>query len=150
MKRPFPTPVLSRSVVDRSAVHRGDEPWLAIAWQAPGTKVLRVFGQQVAVEGAEVVTAHPGDVPPERRLFLGEHAESAYFAVIQDEPDPALEYAGLRELGVTVDDVHAGLIVHAIAVANSETGEPSIPTRTGACAGSGLNGSPSWITATGQ
>lgn len=124
MKRPLPTPALSRSVVDRSAVHRGDEPWLAIAWHAPATKVIRVFGQQVAVAGEEVVTGHPGDVPPERRLFLGEHAESAYFAIMQDEPDPELEYAGLRELGVTVDDLHAGLIVHAIAVANWHAAHP--------------------------
>ena len=28
---------------------------------------------------------------------------------------------------------------NAIAVANSETGEPSTPTRTGACAGCGIN-----------
>jgi hypothetical protein len=32
----------------------------------------------------------------------------------------------------------------------TDAGEPSMPTSTGACAGWAINGSSSWITATGQ
>ncbi len=38
----------------------------------------------------------------------------------------------------------------AISVANSEVGEPSTPTSTGACADRGGSGSSSWMIATGQ
>ena len=38
----------------------------------------------------------------------------------------------------------------AIAVANSDAGEPSMPTNTGNCEGPSRIGASSWITATGQ
>ena len=39
---------------------------------------------------------------------------------------------------------------NAIAVANSDAREPSIPTRTGSCADCSDDGTSSWMTATGQ
>ena len=50
------------------------------------------------------------------------------------------------------DKFHAAArrLVEGDRRADSDAGEPSIPTTTGAIAGVGINGSSSWITATGQ
>ena len=109
---------LARAEADRSAVRRGDAGWLSERWARPETRVLQVYGQQVAVWGSRLATDAPRDVPPGRRFFLGEHRGAAYFAVVVDEPEPVREYAGLRRLGGELGDLEVGLVVHAIALAN--------------------------------
>ncbi|MGH8937916.1 MAG: NAD(+) diphosphatase, partial [Actinomycetes bacterium] len=81
----LPGLALSRAVVDRAADRRADEQWLADAWDAPGTGVVRLAdGGAAAVVGDPPVLdlAVRPDVPAAHRFFLGlDDAGTAYFAV---------------------------------------------------------------------
>jgi len=113
---------MARAAVDRASQHRSDAGWLERAWSSPGTRVVRVHDGRVAVTGEPPrldLDEHP-DAPPERRLFLGVHEGDAYFAAVLDgaltAADPA--YRGLREIGGDLDARDAGLVVHAVSLAN--------------------------------
>jgi NAD+ diphosphatase len=120
----LPDLALSRAVVDRDAVRRTDPDWLASAWKEPTTKVLRLLGDRVAVTGNPPRLDLDGrsDVPAERRIFLGTHDGTAYFAALEDGPDSGDEHAprylGLREIGASLGDLEAGIAVHAVSLAN--------------------------------
>jgi NAD+ diphosphatase len=119
---------LSRSAVDRAAHLRGDEAWLAARWSDPTTRVLVLdHGRtQVSGEPPTLATVRPEHAPPGLRLLLGvDPAGAACFAVATDagqhpdlgEPDGS-RWAGLREVGALLGDAEAGLLVHAVALAN--------------------------------
>jgi NAD+ diphosphatase len=125
----LPGLALSRAVVDRDAGRRTDEAWLAAAWADPASRVVRVRDGRVAVHGDEARLDLDGrpDVPDDRRLLLGTHDGVAYLAVLEDGPDHAVDgggdehapsYLGLREVGALLDDLEAGLVVHAVSLAN--------------------------------
>ncbi len=116
---------LARAVVDRAAQHRTDAAWLERAWSGPGTRIVRVHDGRVAVTGDPPhldLDVRP-DVPDTQRFFLGVLDDVAYFAAVVDEPpvlddgsDPA--FLGLREVGAALDARDAGLVVHAVSLAN--------------------------------
>jgi len=113
---------LARAAVDRASEHRGDPVWLAQAWSSPGTRVVLVHDGRVAVTGEPSrldLGEHP-EVPEEQRLFLGVHEGAAYFAAVMEEPGTAAQpaYRGLREIGADLDARDAGLVVHAVSLAN--------------------------------
>ena len=126
MSRPaLPDLALSRAVVDRAAHRRSDPAWLAAAWAAPATRVVLLR------DGAAAVTGDPPRLdldgrphgPADGRFLLGVDDEGvAYFAV--DGGDEAAgrtsgrTYGGLREVGALLDDRDAGLLVHAVSLAN--------------------------------
>jgi NAD+ diphosphatase len=118
---------LSRGRVDRAAGRRRDDAWLAAAWRAPSTRVLVVEDGQVPVgaDGVSVRWVPPSDVDPDAdRLLLGADADGrAWFAVAGPLP-AAASSAGLRELGPLLPDDEAGLVVHAIALANWHAAHP--------------------------
>jgi NAD+ diphosphatase len=146
----LPDLALSRAVVDRDAGRRTDRTWLAAAWRDPATRVVRLRGSRVAVTGdpprLDLGGARP-DVEEDARFFLGQHDGVAYFAaVLQEEPgrvdggdEPAAAYRGLREVGAVLDDLGAGLLVHAVSLANwhaihrrcPRCGEPTRPEHAG-------------------
>jgi NAD+ diphosphatase len=111
---------LSRAVVDRSADRRADEAWLARTYDLAGTRVLRLSGDAVAVLGdppALDLDVRP-DAPPEHRFFLGlDDDGTAYYAVVLDAADGGT-YRGLRQIGALLGDRDAGLVVHAVSLAN--------------------------------
>ncbi|MGN6332318.1 MAG: NAD(+) diphosphatase [Motilibacteraceae bacterium] len=123
---------LSRAAADRAAHHRTDEAWLDKAWADDATRVLAVSKGRVLVENvsdgpSETVRLHlvaPAKAPAGERMFLGEHAGTAYFAVRAERlvaplGDPGdLVEAGLREVGTLLDDLETGLLVDAVALAN--------------------------------
>ena len=119
---------LGRAVVDRDAGRRTDEEWLAQAWADPGTRVLHLQDGRVAVTGEpprlalDRATNGARDAGPDRRLFLGTQDGRAYFAVMGEGVDTGDEHGaqhlGLREIGATLDDLEAGLVVHAVSLAN--------------------------------
>ncbi len=117
----LPDLALSRAVVDRSADRRADDAWLTRTYDLAGTRVLRLSGDTVAVLGDPPVLdlgVRPDDAPPERRFFLGLDDEgTAYFAVTLDAPDGGT-YRGLRQIGALLGDRDAGLVVHAVSLAN--------------------------------
>jgi NAD+ diphosphatase len=113
---------LARAVVDRSADRRSDDAWLARAYDEPGTRVLRLSGHEIAVVGEPPVLdldTRP-DAAPASRFFLGLDEEGvAYFAVTVGSPPPDEgAYRGLREIGALLGDRDAGLVVHAVSLAN--------------------------------
>ncbi|MDH6141715.1 NAD+ diphosphatase [Kitasatospora sp. GP30] len=117
---------LARAGVDRAAHHRLDEPWLAAAWSHPTTKVLPISGGEAFVvdtpTGTELVLLPSFEVPEGGdRYFLGTDDDGvSYFALagetLPGRLDGDARPAGLREVGGTLSDRDAGLLVHAVAL----------------------------------
>jgi NAD+ diphosphatase len=143
---------LARGEVDRAAEHRADEAWLESAWADPGSRVLVVErGKAIVVldgERASLVLVPPAQAPDGVRFLLGVDAGGvAYFGVAGALPEPAaaagagteVRAAALREAGPLLADRDAGLMTHAVAVANfhdshhfcPNCGAPSEPASAG-------------------
>ena len=139
--------ILARETVDRATERRFDRAWLERTWADPGTRVLVVHHSRAlvrVVEGrAELVFVAPAEVPEGVRFLLGVETtgdgEVVYYGVsgpIEGAPDdpPAARGTGpgreaperdsaprplsLREAGSLLGDRDAGLMTHAVALAN--------------------------------
>jgi NAD+ diphosphatase len=122
---------LARGEVDRSAYLRADSEWLEAAWANPGSRVLVVErGRALCeLEGKPVrlVFTSSAQAPDGVRFLLGVDGDAvAYFGVAGPLPDPeeagpaesGVRPAYLREVGPLLSDRDAGLLTHAIALAN--------------------------------
>ena len=123
---------LARETVDRATERRSDPVWLAAAWAGPRTRVLVVNAGRALVrfsEGrADLVFVSPSEAPPGVRFLLGVDAAGViYFGV--DAPlqfpataprqtRPNVTPASLRQVGSLLGDRDAGLLTHAVALAN--------------------------------
>jgi NAD+ diphosphatase len=140
--------VLARETVDRATERRTDQAWLNTTWADPDTRVLVVDrGRalvQLAGDSGELVFISPGQAPPGVRFLLGvEDERTVYYGVSapleglgttpddagargtgpgRDRPDvhtgEVPKPMSLREAGSLLDDRDAGLLTHAIALAN--------------------------------
>ena len=152
-------PQLTRHEVERSTALRTDQDWLSTAWADPATRVLVVEdGQVVARIGdgaAELVFVSPEQAPDGDRFLLGvDSGEVAYFGVggplqtaegvaqeaaVGLDGEVSIRRAGLREAGVLLSDRDAGLLTHAVGLANwhavaghcSRCGAPTQPEMAG-------------------
>jgi len=141
---PLDSLALSRGTVDRLTEKRADPAWLDAAWADPGTRVLVVSdGQALARiddESAALIFVPPGQAPKGTRFLLGQDGAdgTVYFGVSGPLPPPvdgarpALLAPGgttppsppearamsLREVGTLLGDRDAGLLTHAVALAN--------------------------------
>ena len=124
MTSALPDLALARAVVDRDAGHRSDPDWLAAAWADPATRVLRLRDGRAAVVGEppRLDLAGRPELPEDRRVFLGTFEGVAYFAALEEGLDTGDEHAprylGLREVGARLPALDAGLVVHAVSLAN--------------------------------
>jgi NADH pyrophosphatase NudC (nudix superfamily) len=136
---------LSRSDADRTAIRRGDAGWLEAAWADQRTRVLVVHEGQAlmrhpepgapdradgssgpdgsgAASGAELVFVPPARAPEGIRFLLGVGADGVvYFGVAGALPAPGEGGArptSLRQAGPVLSDRDAGLMTHAVALAN--------------------------------
>jgi NAD+ diphosphatase len=117
---------LARAEVDRSAHLRADQAWLDAAWANPRTKVLVVEHGRVLCdmgrELARLIFIPPAQAPAGVRFLLGADRDGvAYFGVAGPLPEPSRETVRavpLREAGPLVSDRDAGLMTHAVALAN--------------------------------
>jgi NAD+ diphosphatase len=117
---------LARAEVDRSAHLRADQAWLDRAWADPGTRVLVVEHGRVLCdmgrEQARLVFTAPVQAPEGVRFLLGAGDDGvAYFGVAGRLPEPlraTIRPVPLREAGPLVSDRDAGLLTHAVALAN--------------------------------
>jgi NAD+ diphosphatase len=122
---------LTRYEVERCTARRGDAQWLATAWADPRTRVLVIEdGQALARIGdvaAELCYVSPEHSPEGARFLLGVDADDvAYFGVGAriaaadgvNASDADVRRAGLREAGALLSDRDAGLLTHAVALAN--------------------------------
>ena len=123
---PLDSLALSRGTVDRLTEQRTDRAWLDAAWADPGTRVLVVSdGQALARidddDSAALVFVPPDQAPEGTRFVLGQDADgTVYFGVsgpLPAAPDGARP-APLREVGTLLGDRDAGLLTHAVALAN--------------------------------
>jgi NAD+ diphosphatase len=117
---------LARGEVDRAAHLRSDADWLKAAWADPATRVIVVEHGQALCEfsdqRAELAFIAPGEAPDGVRFLLGVEAGGvAYFGVAGPLPEQAgsgVRPAYLREAGPLLSDRDAGLLTHAVALAN--------------------------------
>ena len=121
------TIALTRSQVERSAPLRANDAWLEKAWADPGTRVIVVEDGQALIRtgdgGVELIFVSPERAPSGVRFLLGVDADDvAYFGVGATPPAPddetGVKRAGLREAGHLLGDRDAGLLTHAIGLAN--------------------------------
>lgn len=118
---------LSRGSIDRAAERRGDDAWLATAWRSPETRVLVVADGTVALgdDGTSVQWVRPDAVDADAdRLLLGAAEDGQTWFAVAGAHQPDTRVAGLRELGPLLPDDQAGLVVHAIALANWHSAHP--------------------------
>jgi NAD+ diphosphatase len=153
--------ILARSGVDRASTRRNNDAWLAEAWSDETTRVLVLDGAQAMVDfgtsKASLILVPPSEAPDGERFLLGiDDAGIAYFAVAgpagglgagplpppgaaPPPTGPGTRPAGLRQVGPLLSDRDAGLMTHAVALANwhaSHThcprcGGPTVPVSAG-------------------
>ncbi len=131
---------LARGSVDRSTSRRADPGWVAAVWADPRTQVLVLDRRKAPVRmhdgGAELVLGPAAQAPAGLRFLLGvDDGGVAYFGVVAaaagGDAGPAwpagasagaaggeVRWAGLREAGPLLGDRDAGLLTHAVALAN--------------------------------
>jgi NAD+ diphosphatase len=118
---------LARGEVDRSSYLRGNDAWLAQAWESPDTRVVVAeHGRalcEVDDDRVALVFVSPVDAPEGVRFLLGVDEDStAYFGVVGPlaEPPPGAGVRAmlLREAGPLLSDRDAGLMTEAVALAN--------------------------------
>ena len=113
-------PALSRATVDRDAAARTDDVALDEAW--PTARVLVVSDGRALVAddaGPELVLVDAADAPDGERYYLGRDDSASYFAVNGPLPRrPGARPQGLREVGALLSDRDAGLLTHAVGLAN--------------------------------
>ncbi len=117
-------PALSRALVDRDAATRDDAAALEAAWGNASVLVVDEHGRAL-VDGTDLVLLGSGDVPDGERFYLGAHDGQAYFAVAGALPRRlGARPLGLREVGHLLGDRDAGLLVHAVGLANWHATHP--------------------------
>jgi NAD+ diphosphatase len=117
-------PALSRASVDRDARTREDPAALESAWRAADVLVVDADGR-VLVDGTDLVFVRPEEAPDGDRLYLG---GGRYFAVRGELPRRlGATPRGLREVGHLLGDRDAGLLVHAVGLANWHATHPCCP-----------------------
>ena len=143
---------LSRSTVDRATQRRGDAAWIEAAWADPDTRVLLVRDAQALVatrDGQlELVFVPPRQAPEGTKFLLGvDDAGVAYFGVSGGEDwaqgnrsdSSDVKPMALRTAGALLSDRDAGLLTHAVALANwhdththcPQCGTPTVPAPAG-------------------
>ena len=136
-----PRPALSRGTVDRDAVTREDPAALERVWA--DARVLVVEDAHALVleqDRPRLVLTPSADAPDGERFYLGRDADGPVFAVAA----PVGRMLGarrlsLREVGALLDDRDAGLLTHAVGLANwhathrrcPRCGAPTEPVRGG-------------------
>ena len=142
---------LSRSTVDRATARRADGVWVEAAWADPRSRVLVVSDSQAPVRSAdgrpELVFISSAEAPEGTKFLLGVDTDDvAYFGVSvpggvsrvrsgEDDVQPM----SLRQVGALLSDRDAGLLTHAVALANwhdththcPRDGTPTVPAPAG-------------------
>jgi NAD+ diphosphatase len=111
---------LARASLDRAAERRTDAAWLDSAWNDPARgRMLLVADGKAPVEDGRLMFAPPEQAADGERFLLGIDDDGLVYFGVQlpgSHPDPRA--VGLREAGAVLDERDAGLMVHAVALAN--------------------------------
>jgi NAD+ diphosphatase len=117
---------LSRGTIDRATILREDASWVESAWETPSTRVLVVSdGHALLGPDGALYFITTKQAPAGTRFFLGLETPAApprqiaYFGISGPLPDiPGTESVTLRQAGALLSDRDAGLLTHAVALAN--------------------------------
>jgi NAD+ diphosphatase len=130
---------LARGTVDRATAVREDPEWVAKAWADPGSRVLVISdGRALLGSDGSLVFASPAEAPAGTRFVLGVENSpdpsgsppapgglpapgppTVYFGVSGVLPAiPGAAPVSLRQAGAMLSDRDAGLMTHAVALAN--------------------------------
>jgi NAD+ diphosphatase len=121
-------PALARATVDRDAAARDDADALARAWESARVIVVDDGRALIDDDDPGLVFVDAADAPDGDRLYLGRDEEGAYFAVAAPLPRKlGARPQGLREVGALLGDRDAGLLVHAVGLANWHATHPHCP-----------------------
>jgi NAD+ diphosphatase len=139
--------VLARGTVDRVTHRRTDKDWIDAAWKDPRTRVLVVHDGHALVREDGLVFVTPEEAPAGTRFLLGQDSDGVvYFGVSGPLGAPSAPSAAegvrvvsLREVGALLSDRDAGLLTHAVALANWHDthvrcpldGTPTVPDPAG-------------------
>jgi NAD+ diphosphatase len=132
------SPPLARSTLDRAALRRKDEAWLAEAWAGGLVLVVdQAKGGRALVRdrpdgGTELILLLPGEAPEAERWFLGLDPDGTPIWTV-DAALPVVDGARpatLRDIGHLLDARDAGLFTAAAALANWHASHKFSP-RTG-------------------
>ena len=134
---------LARGTVDRVTARRTDKDWIDAAWKDPRTRVLVVHDGHALVRSDEkLVFLAPEKAPAGTRFLLGEDTDSTIYFGVSAPLGPAtgsIRATSLREVGALLSDRDAGLLTHAVALANWHDthlrcpldGTPTVPDAAG-------------------
>jgi NAD+ diphosphatase len=140
---------LSRATVDRAVERRTDAQWLEQAWADPRSRVLVVSDSRALVDLTggryELAWLSPSAAPEGTRFLLGVDSDGvAYFGVSGELVTPStqqreLKALQLRQVGADLSARDAGLLTHAVALANwhdththcPRCGAPTVPHPAG-------------------
>jgi len=119
-------PALSRATVDRDAKTRDDPTALEQAWATARVLVVQEGAALVAEDDRpRLVLLEAADAPEGERFYLGRDADGPVFAVTGELPRRlGARRLGLRDVGALLDDRDAGLLVHAVGLANWHATHP--------------------------
>ncbi len=116
-------PALSRTAVDRAALRRDDDEWLAAAWSS-GRLLIADPDGRVTISEDDGPSLHLIDTArwegSGERLLLGVAADgTAYWGAIGDLPRALGARPGdLRMVGGALSDLESGLLVTLVALGN--------------------------------
>ncbi|QLQ11754.1 MAG: NAD(+) diphosphatase [Nocardioidaceae bacterium] len=105
---------------DRAGGRRTDAAWLEEVWADPATRVVVLASGRFPLnDDSQVRWISPEQAPDGDRLFLGLVDGVPYFAVEagEDAIDTTRTWEGLRKVGQLLSAQDAGLLIHAIALA---------------------------------
>ena len=120
-------PALSRATVDRDAATRESQQALDEAWARSAVLVVDDDGRAL-LDGTDLVLVDPDEAPEGDRLYLGSLAAQAFFAVRGQLPRRlGTQPKNLRDVGALLSDRDAGLMVHAVGLANWHAVHPRCP-----------------------
>jgi NAD+ diphosphatase len=108
-------PALARATVDRDSVTRESAEALEKAWESGEVLIVDDQGRAL-LDGTDLVLVRPDEAPDGDRLYLG---GGRFFAVRGPLPRRLGTVAkNLRDVGHLLGDRDAGLMVHAVGLAN--------------------------------
>ena len=108
---------LSVRAHDRVGNRRTDQQWLDGTWADPATRVVRIVGSRFPSTPRAVEWSSSAGLPGGTRVFLGEQEGRAHFALLLEDRSLSQDWVSLRQVVSTLSAADAGLLVHAVALA---------------------------------
>ena len=123
------TPPLAHSGPRRQAHRRADAAYLEQAWPRATVLVVEPATGSALMRDGLLVLVPAVRAPAGERAFLGEDDEGTpYFAVFAELPDvDGAVRVGVRDAGHLLPDLHGGLLLTSVALANWHAGHAYSP-----------------------